>query len=453
MNNTIRIIAVDRGPALVQQIRQAMKPKKVDASFEREIGRAFERFEEETPDVLILSGDAFKAGPADGMELLQIIREKCAATRLLVLAGKRSIALASDMVKRLGCRYGRLPASDEELAMLVEAALAEQPGYAPNLLLKQKTDTRIFENMVGGSPPMQEIYRLIRQAAVTDVPVLIYGETGTGKDLVAKAVHQLSTRSDKPFLPIHLGALPRELVSGELFGYEKGAFTGALKSYKGSFEKAKGGTIFLDEIGTVDEKIQISLLRLLETRKFMRLGGNRSVTANVRIIAATNENLDEAVADGRFREDLYFRLEVFQIILPPVRERNADITLLVNHFLNRYNEAYQRDIRGISPEAVSLLQAYDWPGNVREIKNALHSAVLRCTGRVLEPGHLPGRLLDKPVGRPVVRFPVGASLKEVEREMIVQTLRFHGNNRQKSARVLGISRRALYDKMKRYRIQ
>jgi transcriptional regulator with PAS, ATPase and Fis domain len=219
--------------------------------------------------------------------------------------------------------------------------------------------------MVGGSPKMLEVYRQIRQAASTEMPVLLTGATGTGKDLVARAIHQLSQRSKRIFLPIHLGALPPELVSGELFGYEKGAFAGATRSHRGLFEKAESGTIFLDEIGTIDEKVQISLLRLVETRKLERIGGTKTITANVRIVTATNENLSEAVEENRFREDLFYRLDIFQICLPPLRDRRGDIVLLVIHFLKQFSDDYQRSIVGISPESICALETYQWPGNVR----------------------------------------------------------------------------------------
>ncbi|MBC2745276.1 MAG: sigma-54-dependent Fis family transcriptional regulator [Desulfosarcina sp.] len=299
---------------------------------------------------------------------------------------------------------------------------------------------------------MIDVYRQIRQAASTDMPVLLTGETGTGKDLVARAIHQLSSRSKKAFLPIHLGALPPELVAGELFGYEKGAFTGATQSHRGLFEKAEGGTIFLDEIGTIDEKVQISLLRLLETRKLERIGGTRTISANARIVAATNENLSEAVEQSRFREDLFFRLDIFQIIQPPLRKRGGDIVLLVNHFLKQFSDDYQRDIVGISPECISAIETYDWPGNVREIKNVIHRAVLNCNGGILLPDHLPERLQKAHKPPPGIKLPMGCTLKEAERKIILRTLNWTQNNRRRTASILGISRRSLYNKLEQYNL-
>jgi len=306
--------------------------------------------------------------------------------------------------------------------------------------------------MVGRSPRIKEIYRQLRQAAQTDIPVLITGETGTGKELVARAIHQLSDRRDKPFMPIHLGALPLDLVSSELFGYAKGAFTGALKNYRGSFERARGGTVLLDEISTIDEQNQVSLLRLLETKKFARIGGARSIKANVRILATSNEDLNEAIRQGRFREDLFYRLDVFPITLPAVRDRNGDIPLIVDHFLKYYNKRYRTDIRGVSPECITWLESYGWPGNVREIKNVIHRAVVMSSGGVLLPEHLPKRFLSKQIHTPRVSIQLGSSLEEAEVQLITRTLEWTDNNRQRAAAILGISRRTLYNKISRYNL-
>ena len=306
--------------------------------------------------------------------------------------------------------------------------------------------------MIGRSRQMVEVFRQIRLASATDIPVLISGETGTGKDVVAQAIHNQSDRSGAPFVPIHLGALPGELVAGELFGHEKGAFTGAMQQRPGTFEQADGGTIFLDEIGTIDERVQVSLLRLIEQKTFTRLGGADEQTVDVRLIAATNQELHEEVERGGFREDLYFRLNVFHLVIPPLRARHGDIPLLIEHFLEHYNHEYGKRIHGVAPDCFGLLEEYDWPGNVRELKNVVQRAVLVCSGEVLLPEHLPPRFRPERVARARVSFEVGTALKDVEREMIVQTLASVGNNKKRTAEILGISRRALYNKLKRYAI-
>lgn len=447
------IILIDNGKELIDQFNRVFAEKHFKLFFDRTIQHAFERFEEETFDILVLSSSVAKEDEFHGIELLEIIAEKCAATQVLFLAHPKEISLAFSALKSGSYQYGVLPIANDELKMLIETALAQQPEYAPNLLLKEELQQTTFEDMTGGSLQMKNVYRQIRQAAMTDVPVLITGQTGTGKDLVANAIHQLSERKEKSFIPIHLGALPPELVASELFGHEKGAFTGAWKRYKGSFERANGGTVFLDEVGTMDEKNQVSLLRLLETKYFNRIGSTTETKANVRIIAATNEDLWKAVENGNFREDVYYRLEVFHIDLPSVNERTGDISLLVNHFLTRFNENYNKNILGISPDCISYLESYDWPGNVREIKNVIHRAVVICNGETLLSSHLPDRLIKGSVKRPTMSFPVGTTLSHAEREMIIQTLNWTKNNKKKTADILGISRKALYNKLARHQIK
>jgi DNA-binding NtrC family response regulator len=448
----ITILIIERGVEVIRQLRRICPPQKFTILGAQTIEQGFEHFEQREIDIFILTDSVARFGKIRGMGLLEIITEKSAATQILYLASSKDMALVLSALKSGSYQYAKMPIPDGELKMLIDAALLHQPQYTPNLLLKTGGRKNTFKMLVGGSPKMLEVYRQIRQAASTDMPVLLTGETGTGKDLVAHAIHEMSRRSEKTFLPIHLGALPPELVAGELFGYEKGAFTGATRSHRGLFEQAESGTIFLDEIGTIDEKIQISLLRLLETRKLERIGGTRTITANVRIVAATNENLAEAVEQNRFREDLFYRLDIFQIWLPPLRERGGDIALLVNHFLKRFSDDYQRSIVGISPECVSALEAYQWPGNVREIKNVIHRAVLNCTGDILLPEHLPERLQKSHRKVPRIGLQLGCTLKEAEREIILHTLRWTQNNRQRTASILGISRRTLYNKLERYNL-
>ena len=448
--NRIKIIVVDRDLEILHQVQRVFSRDVAEVSFERTLEHAFEKLEEFTFEILFLSGSAFKFHPDSAFELLEIIATKCPITQILFLINPRELPLAFSALKAGSYQYAKLPVPDEELRMLVDSALANRPQYGLNLLLKEHAQKPGLEDMVGRSPAMQDVYRQIRQAAQADIPVLITGETGTGKDLVAQAIHQLSSRKEKPFVPIHLGSLPQELVSSELFGYEKGAFTGAWKSYKGSFERAKGGTVFLDEIGTIDEKSQVSLLRLLETKKLQRIGGIRSIRSNVRLISATNDNLDEAVRTGRFREDMFYRLDVFRIALPTVRDRKGDVPLLVDYYLKQFNKVNQTNILGISPECINRLDSYDWPGNVREIKNVLHRAVVMCNGEVLLPSHLPKRLVSEGHDPPTLTIRVGTTMQEVEKEMVTQTLNWTNHNRQLSAALLGMSRRTLYNKIAKY---
>jgi len=269
---------------------------------------------------------------------------------------------------------------------------------------------------------MQDVYRQIRQAAVTDMPILLVGETGTGKDLAAQAIHEKSERKDGPYVAVNLGALPSELVGSELFGHEKGAFTGAIGQRVGKFEEAQDGTVFLDEIATIDAKVQVSLLRLIEQKTFHRLGGKTTIRTNARLITASNQNLTDLVESGRFRKDLFYRLDVFRIALPPLRDRGGDVVLLIDGFLKRFNRSFQKNIVGVAPECISLLESYDWPGNIRELKNVIQRAVLVCEGEVLLPDHLPPRFRPGKPAPTKVAFEIGTPLQEVEREMIVRAL-------------------------------
>jgi len=296
---------------------------------------------------------------------------------------------------------------------------------------------------------MQQVYRLIRQAAATDIPVLISGETGTGKELAAQAIHELSDRANGPCVPVHIGSLPPDLVASELFGHESGSFTGANERRKGCFEQAIGGTIFLDEIATIDQKMQVSLLRLLEKKSFHRIGGQSDIDVDVRVIAASNADLMNEIRMGKFREDLYYRLDVLHIIMPPLRERHGDLHLLVDHFIQHSCEDFQKIIRGISSNFFNCVDSYNWPGNIRELKNVIQRAVINCQGDILDINHLPKRLLNSHHSDITIPVRVGMKLVEVEKEVIVRTLEYTGHNRTRASEILGISRRALYNKMQK----
>jgi len=448
-----RLILVTRDVQLVQQIEGLFPTGAVQVTREPSIDRVVERFESQAYDILIVTSAAVKAGEIDGVELLEVIGAQSPNTQVVFIVEPRDISIAMSALKAGAYQYAKMPATDKELRLLIETSLKMHPELEPGPSAAETKAPQPPPRMVGRSRAMQAVYRQIRQAAATDIPVLILGETGTGKDLVAHAIHAQSDRSEGSFVPVHLGALPPELVASELFGHEKGAFTGANLRRIGRFELARGGTVFLDEIGTVDERVQVGLLRLIERKKFHRLGGCRAISSNARIVAASNRDLADDVQTGVFREDLYYRLDVFRIEIPPVRERQGDIALLIDEFLSRYNVAFEKHVAGISPECVSRLERYDWPGNVRELKNVIQRAVLVCTGEVLLPEYLPPRFRPDKPARPRVTFDVGTPLAEVEREMIVQALRVTKNNRKRAADLLGISRRSLYNRLRKYDIR
>jgi len=307
-----------------------------------------------------------------------------------------------------------------------------------------------FGNIVGKSKVMQEVFDLIELVSETDATVLIQGESGTGKELVARAIHYHSSRKDGPFVAVNCAALTESLLESELFGHEKGAFTGAIRAKPGRFELADGGTLFLDEIGEISPAVQVKLLRFLDQRSFERVGGTKPISVDVRIIAATNKDLRQEVREGRFREDLFYRLNVVPIQLPPLRERVEDIPLLVEHFLEKLNRRLGRNVRRVSPEAMQCLMDYDWPGNVRELENALEQALVRCRGEEITPEHLP-RQICKGVGPPIEAEAEDVNpFEAAERQILLAALRESGGRRVEAARRLGVSKATLWRKMKKH---
>ena len=317
--------------------------------------------------------------------------------------------------------------------------------------LTRALETRFqFANILGKSKPMQELYDLLENVVETDATVLIQGESGTGKELVARAIHFHGPRKEKPFLPVNCSALSENLLESELFGHEKGAFTGAIRTKPGRFERAHGGTLFLDEVADMSPALQVKLLRVLDEQAFERVGGTRRIQVDVRIIAATNKNLRREVEEGRFREDLFYRLNVVPIWLPPLRQRKEDIPLLVDHFIGRLNRRMKRRIHGVSPEAMDLLMSYHWPGNIRELENAVEQAFVLCRGEIIRPEHLPPHLRVPGNEGRTSAAPLKHPLEEAEKKLIQRALEESNQNRMAAARRLHISKATLWRKMKKY---
>ncbi|MGH7987568.1 MAG: sigma-54 interaction domain-containing protein [Candidatus Binataceae bacterium] len=304
--------------------------------------------------------------------------------------------------------------------------------------------------MIGQSPAIRRAISLIEEVGPSDASVIIVGETGTGKELVARAIHEKSRRSRRPFVAINCGGIPDSLIESELFGHDRGAFTGADQKREGYFERANGGTVFLDEITEMRPDLQAKMLRVLEERKFLRLGGSRELPTDVRIIAATNRPLDRAIKERRLREDIYYRLNEFTIELPPLRDRKSDIPLLADYFLKQFAPRYGKKIEGIEQDCLDALKACPWPGNIRQLKNAMHHAVIKCRGAKLSAADLPAS--SHPIAGPKDCFMVrlGSNLREMERELVVRTLKLVGGNKRRACAMLGISRRALYNRLARY---
>ena len=307
--------------------------------------------------------------------------------------------------------------------------------------------------MVGDSEPMRRVYNMVEMVAESDVTVLLTGESGTGKELVARAIHHRSARADGPFITLNCGALPENLFESELFGYDKGAFTGAMTTKLGRFELAHEGTLLLDEVGELSLKSQVDFLRVLETKEFRRLGGTKVIKVDTRIIAATNRNLEAAVKQGDFREDLYYRLNVVPIHLPPLRERAEDIPLLVNRFLIAFSTQYRREPKEVSRDAMRLLRLYAWPGNIRQLRNLMERLVVTVKDAMIQPEHLPEEIQASKEDARTMLVTLGTPLEQIERDVIQRTLAEVTNHREKAAKLLGISLRALQYKIKEYGIR
>jgi DNA-binding NtrC family response regulator len=406
---------------------------------------ALKKCRENRFDILLL--DIMMEG-MDGLDVLRRIKESDADVAVVMITAHGSVATAIDAMKNGAHDYLLKPFDPSELAVLIEKIIQQQQQARENIYLKEQFKDRTrFESIIGQSEPMQKIFDLICDVAPTDSTVLITGETGTGKGLAAKAIHSQSRRSKGPYVVVNCGAIPDHLMESELFGHMKGAFTDAKETKRGRLELAHGGTLFLDEIGEVSPRMQIDLLRVLEDRVFYRVGGTQPMEGDFRVIAATNRSLEQAIREGCFREDLYYRLNVVAFSMPPLRQRKQDIPLLAEHFLQRFTQEAHRPIDKISREAMDEMMLYDWPGNVRELQNAIERAVVVSKSRQIAPEDLPI----------VCRAPEAAadrhSLEQMEKAHILQTLNEHEWNIARSARVLGIDRSTLYSKIKRYALQ
>ena len=394
----------------------------------------------------------------DGFELLQWSRQNAPDTAVILLTGFGTIESAVEAIRMGAFDYLTKPVIDEELNLAIERAIGQQQILLENRQLKaQLTERHGLSSIVGKDYKMLRMFEVIESVAPTRTTVLVLGESGTGKTMTARSIHQLSDRADKPFVEVACGALPESLLESELFGHVTGAFTGATHDKVGKFLQADGGTLFLDEIATASPALQVKLLRVLQDREFEPVGGNETYKVDVRLVLATNENLEEAVERGDFREDLYYRINVITMTQPALRERIGDIPLLVDHYLQQFNDQSGRAVRGIDDQAMQALQQYHWPGNVRELLNMLERAVVLSTGDVITAADLPEKVFAQQVrpGSMDAQLDGGSlktALSQPERQLIVQALEANGWNRQNTAKSLGINRTTLYKKMKRYNI-
>jgi DNA-binding NtrC family response regulator len=418
---------------------------------------AMELLEKEHFAVLLTD---FRLPKEDGMKLIARAKSLSRPPVCILMTAYGSEEVAVEAMKRGADDYiakGRLQI--DELEMRIARALRHQNLEAENQNLHQQLQQKFsIANVIGESPVMQEVFEIVQQVAPTRATVLVLGESGTGKEMIAKAIHQLSPRARQPLVTVHCAALSATLLESELFGHEKGAFTGAHERRIGRFEQAQGGTLFLDEIGEIDATIQIKLLRFLGERTFERVGSNKTLNADVRLVAATNKNLEELVKAGTFREDLYFRLKVVELNLPPLRARVVDIPLLAQSFLREFASENGKNVNEFTPEALEALMAYGWPGNVRELRTAVEHAVVLCRGEKISLRDLPANVRVKvAVAAPETAGMVIAqndlTVQEAEKQLIISALKDAGGNRTLAAKKLGISRRTLHRKLHTYHLE
>jgi len=397
-------------------------------------------------DIVLLD---LKMPGMDGIAVQKRIREIDPGATIIILTAYASVETAVEALKLGAFDYVTKPVDPDDLSNLVGNALRTRELAEENVRLKEKvTELTQAEPILAASAKMQHVLEMVRTVAETDSSVVIRGESGTGKELIARAIHVQSRRRYFPLVAVNAGSIPETLLESELFGHEKGAYTGAQYRRKGKIELANGGTLFLDEIGDISPKTQIDLLRVLETHRFTRLGGNQEITSDFRLVCATHTNLEQQVADGRFREDLFYRINVFSIQVPPLRERPEEILALTNFFVEKYARAMGKPIVKVSPEAEAVLLAYRWPGNVRELENAVERAMVIGHGAVLEVHDLPVTARNGAADEPQAR-----SLSALEKEHIARVLRECEGNVTHAAKVLGIDRATLYNKLRRYELR
>jgi putative PEP-CTERM system response regulator len=443
MKKKVKILVVDDEAIIRESLRDWLSDAGYQVLTAEDGFQALKMIEKEKPGIAIV--DLVMPG-MDGIELLKRAKEISPSIEVIIVTAYGSIPTAITAMKEGAYDYIEKPFCPEKAELLIERLVEHQGLLEENISLHQRLEERYrFENIIAKSPKMQQVIEVIKVVAKSNATVLITGESGTGKELVARAIHSQSYRKDKPFIAVSCAALPESLLESELFGHEKGAFTGAHVQRRGKFEIANRGTLFLDEIGEMSANIQVHLLRVLEEKEFTRVGGNELIKVDVRVISATNKDMKKAVASGQFREDLYYRLNVVTIELPPLRERKEDIPLLAQHFLKKFAVENQKEITGFSPEASDFLLKYDWPGNVRELENAIERAIILAKNSYIDAADMPQENLQL-----VQSTPVGKSLEEVEKEHILNVLSETGGNYSQAARILGISRITLYNKMRNF---
>ena len=439
------ILVVEDDSKVGESIRLLLKKRGYDLFLAPNGKEALSIFRQEAIDLVITD---LVMPKMDGIELLGEVKRLRPETEVIVISAQGTIEKAVQAMKLGAFDFIEKPINPRVISLVVERALEKQTLVLQNRDLRSRLEDRFhLKNIIGRSEKMVKIFELIQHIAPYDSSVLIIGESGTGKELIANAIHYNSPRATLPFVKVSCASLSEGIIESELFGHEKGSFTGAIASRKGRFEMAHPGTLFLDEVEDIPHSTQIKLLRVLQEGEFERVGGNKTIRVNIRVIAASNRDLQEVVKNGLFREDLYYRLNVVNIKLPPLRERKEDIPFLVNFFIDRFNQKYKMKVKGISQRAMNLLMDYEWSGNVRELENTIESILVIHSPEVIDLQHLPPEIRESKEKPEVISIRVGTRLEEVEKELLIQTLKATRGNKRKAAELLGINVRTIHRKM------
>jgi len=443
-----KVLVVDDEPSILRLLREALAQWGYQVATASNAREALDALRTALYDAAITD---IRMPEMGGLELLREIKKHDDSIEVIVMTGYPTIASAVEALKEGAYDYLSKPLILDELRHLM-ARVTERKflkGEVQSLRARLGEELTVNE-LVGNSTPMQRVKEIIAKVAGTDSPVLIEGESGTGKELVAAAIHRLSSRVKGPFVPVNCSAIPADLLESEFFGHVRGAFSGAVSDALGLFRGAHDGTIFLDEIAELSPALQVKLLRVLQEMLVRPVGSTKAYSVDVRVIAATNRDLDRTIAEGRFRQDLYYRLNVVRVSLPPLRTRREDIPALVNHFMRRFNRRFHRDVRGITPEALATLDTYDFPGNVRELENLIERAYAMGAREQVTLADLP--TLSRSVATPAATATTGAipQLADVEKELILRALAFYRDDKEAAAKALGISRRTIYRRLKEY---
>ncbi len=444
------VLVVDDEKNIREGLGRALELDGYDVSLAADGEDALQNIQKGTIDLVITD---LKMPRMSGEELLKTVAARYPNIPVIVLTGHGTIENAVNAMRMGAYDFITKPVNLDHLSMLVKRALGNRMLALEHQALKEEVERlenkRRYSQIIGKSTAMQKVFDLINQVAPTRASVLITGESGVGKELVADSIHHLSDRKNGPFIKVHCAALSENLLESELFGHERGSFTGAVSQKKGRFELADGGTIFLDEIGEISHTVQVKLLRVLQEKTFERVGGEKSIEVDVRVISATNRDLRAEIEAGRFREDLFYRLNIVNIAIPPLRERKEDIPLLIAGFLSEFSRENNKTIKGIDPKARSALYNYRWPGNIRELRNTLESAVVLAKGDIITLDDLPP-ILRREDEHGFIRLDLGITMAEAEKEIIRQTLYFTKNNKSRAAEILGIGRKTLHRKLDEY---